>query len=280
MSEAQQAIELLRVEHLQKKFCRDIKYNMLYGMKDLLLPGQAKKNYLRLRQSEFWVLNNINFSVKAGEIVGVVGANGSGKTSLMRVLAGIYPNDKGEIIRATNLRITSIFAIQAGMQPYFTGRENVYLKGSLYGLDREYLENKIDFVREFSELGDHLEKPIGNYSSGMRVRLAYAIAVATMPNLFILDEALAVGDSVFKTKCYEHIKSFVEEQKRAVLFVSNNIRKTLHVATRVIVMRNGEMIYDSKDVKAALVYYVENCLQHLDEKRRQAQLERVLHYDL
>jgi ABC-type polysaccharide/polyol phosphate transport system ATPase subunit len=249
-------------------------------MQDLLLPGLSRKRYDKLRRSEFWALKDISFSLEAGEIIGVVGANGSGKTSLMRVLAGIYTNDRGTIHRAPDLRTTSVFAIQAGLQPYYTGKGNVYLKGSLYGLDQDYLEERIDFIREFSELGDSLDKPFGNYSSGMRARLAYAIAIATEPNLFILDEALAVGDSVFKAKCYEHLKEFVQQPQRGVLFVSNNIRKTLHVATRVLVMHKGAVIYDSTDIRAALLHYVENCLQHLDEERRRTQLERVLHYDL
>ncbi|RMF01363.1 MAG: ABC transporter ATP-binding protein [Bacteroidetes bacterium] len=273
-------LPLLRAEGVSKKFCKDIKYNMLYGMQDLLLPGYSRRHYSKLRTSEFWVLKDVSFDIKPGEIIGVVGSNGSGKTSLMRVLAGIYTNDLGEIYRAPDLRVTSVFAIQAGLQPYYTGAENVYLKGALYGLDRAYLRERMEFVREFSELGDSLDKPFGNYSSGMRARLAYAIAIATDPDLFILDEALAVGDAVFKAKCYEHLKEFARQPNKGVLFVSNNARKTLHVASRVIVMNKGRVIFDSTDVRQALVYYIENCLQHLDEVKRKTQLERVLHYDL
>ncbi|MEM1319719.1 MAG: ABC transporter ATP-binding protein [Bacteroidota bacterium] len=278
MNEAQR---LLSVRNIYKKFSKDIKFNLYYGIQDLLIQTLSlRHNYMKLRKKEFWSLQNINLDLYEGEILGVVGANGSGKTTLMRVISNIYPTDVGAVQMEEDLTITPVFALRAGMQSLFTGRENIFIKGSMYGMTEEELYEKMDFINEFSELGDKLERPFGNYSSGMRARLAYAIAVATEPNVFIIDEALAVGDSVFKAKCFEHLKEYVKQPKKAVLFVSNNIRKVLKVATRVLVMDQGVIIYESKDIREALIYYLNNCLKNISERERKHKLKKIIEYDM
>ncbi|MEL6972044.1 MAG: ABC transporter ATP-binding protein [Bacteroidota bacterium] len=271
---------LLEVQNLNKKFCQDIRHNMLYGIGDI---GRSvvgyKADYARLRAKEFWALKNINFQLREGEILGVVGANGSGKTSLMRLVGNIYPVESGTIYARPGIKVTSVFALHSGMQQLYTGRENVFLKGALYGMSREQIQEKLDFIINFSELGDRIDNPLGNYSSGMRARLAYAIALATDPDIFLLDEALAVGDSVFKTKCFENLKSWVKMPGRGVLFVSNNVRKILKVANRTLVMEKGEIIHDSTDISEALQFYIINCLKDLDEASRQRKLQKVMDYD-
>jgi len=167
------------------------------------------------------------------------------------------------------------------MQPLFTGRENIHIKGAIFGMSKEEIEEKMPFIEEFSELGDKLDVPFGNYSSGMSARLAYAVAIATEPDVFIVDEALAVGDSVFKAKCFDHLKEYVKQPGKGVLFVSNNIRKLLKVATRVLVMDDGKIIHESTgDIRGTLTFYVNNCLRHLDEKKRKNKLDVVTDYDL
>jgi len=270
---------ILSVRNLYKKFTKDIRYNMYYGIQDMLID--PKRNFMNLRKKEFWALHNINLDLYEGEILGVVGANGSGKTSLMRVISGIYPVDKGQLLGRPNQKITSVFALKAGMQPLFTGRENIHIKGAIFGMSKEEIEEKMSFIEEFSELGDKLDVPFGNYSSGMSARLAYAIAIATEPDVFIVDEALAVGDSVFKAKCFDHLKGYVKQPGKGVLFVSNNIRKLLKVSTRVLVMDEGKIIHESDgDIRKTLTFYVNNCLRHLDEKKRLAKLATVTDYDL
>ena len=270
---------ILSVNGVYKKFTKDIKYNMYYGIRDMLFdPGS---DYMKLRKKEFWALNDINFNLREGEILGIVGANGSGKTSLMRIIAGIYPLQKGEILGRPNQKLTSVFALKAGMQPLFTGRENIYIKGAIFGMSKSEIEEKIAFIEDFSELGDKLDVPFGNYSSGMSARLAYSIAIANDPDIFIVDEALAVGDSVFKSKCFEHLKSYVKQPGKGVLFVSNNIRKLLKVSSRVLVMDEGKIIFESKDdIKEALTYYIQYCLRNVDEDKRAAKMETVNYYDL
>jgi len=126
------------------------------------------------------------------------------------------------------------------MQPLFTGRENIHIKGAIFGMSKSEIEAKMAFIEDFSELGDKLDVPFGNYSSGMSARLAYSIAIATDPDIFIVDEALAVGDSVFKAKCFDHLKTYVQQPGKGVLFVSNNIRKLLKVSSRILVMDEGK----------------------------------------
>jgi len=269
---------ILSVKGIYKKFTKDIKYNMYYGMRDMFINPAPK--YMTLRKQEFWALQDINFDLYEGEILGIVGANGSGKTSLMRLISGIYPLDKGQIFARPGKNITSVFALKAGMQPLFTGRENIHIKGALFGMTKDDIERKMAFIESFSELGDKLDSPFGNYSSGMSARLAYSIAIANDPDIFIVDEALAVGDSVFKSKCFEHLKNYVKQPGKGVLFVSNNIHKLLRVASRIIVMDEGKLIYESSDIQKALHFYINNCLRHIDDVRRQKMLETVEYYDL
>ncbi len=269
---------LLSIRDLSKKFAIDIRSNMLYGIKDMLTDPRI--DYDQLRAEEFWALKDINLDLRAGDILGIVGANGSGKTSLMRLIAGIYTVEQGKILSRPDYKITSIFALKSGMQPLFTGRENIFIKGALFGMSKSEIEEKMPFIEDFCELGDRLDRPFGNYSSGMAARLSYSIAVATDPNIFIIDEALAVGDSVFKTKCFEHLKTYVQEGQRGVLFVSNNIRKILKIATKVIVMDQGKIIHNSSDVKEALTVYINNYLRDLPPEKRAAKLNSVKHYDM
>lgn len=272
---------MLSVRNLHKKFSRDIKYNLYYGLRDLLADAFGRApNYMQLRKKEFWALRDINFDLFEGEILGIVGANGSGKTTLMRLVARIYHLEVGQIYGKPNHKITAVFALGIGMRPLFTGRENIYIKGSMYGMSEAEIDAKMSFIEEFSELADQLDRPLGNYSSGMRARLAFAIALATEPDIFIIDEALAVGDSVFKAKCFDYLKEYVKRPGKSILFVSNNIRKVLKVASKVIVMKKGHIIYQSRDIKAALTQYIVNCLDHLDPDQQQFKLKRVQEYDM
>lgn len=270
---------VLSVKHVYKKFTKDIKYNMYYGIRDMLVNPASR--YMTLRKKEFWGLQDISFDLFEGDILGIVGANGSGKTSLMRIVSGIYPLEQGEIYGRPNQKITSVFALKAGMQPLLTGRENIHIKGAIFGMTKSEIESKMAFIEEFSELGDRLEVPFGNYSSGMSARLAYSVAIATEPDIFIVDEALAVGDSVFKAKCFDHLKSYVKQPGKAVLFVSNSIHKLLKVANRVIVMDEGKIIYESgENIADAVHFYINNCVKNLSDEKKQEKLNSVNYYDL
>lgn len=272
---------ILSIHNLNKKFSKDIRSNMIYGLQDLLynIVGYQPK-YDRLRANEFWALKDINLDLRSGEILSVVGANGSGKTTLMRIISGIYPLDSGTIKIIPGHKITPIFALRAGMQPLFTGRENISIKGAMFGMSKDEIEQKMEFITNFSELGERLDRPYGNYSSGMQARLAYSVAIATEPDIFIIDEALAVGDSVFKSKCFDHLKNYVKQPGKGVLFVSNNIRKVLKISSRVAILDEGKLIYNSTDIGTALDFYIRNCLKDIDSVQRANKLKRIKDYDL
>lgn len=267
---------LITIENLSKKFCKDLKANIVYGIGDVV--RRKKHRPKSLRKHEFWALRDINLQLDEGEILAVIGANGSGKTTLMRLISGIYPYELGQIKGTEKLKMTPIFALKAGMHSLFTGRENIDIKGSMFGMSKKEIQDKTDFIIEFAELADFIDAPFGTYSSGMKARLAFAIAIATDPDVFIIDEALAVGDAVFKAKCYDYLKEFVKQPGKGVLFVSNNIKKVLEVATRVVILGNGKLIYDSTDIYEALDFFILNCLKGLDERTQQFKLQKVRDY--
>lgn len=273
---------ILKIEGLYKKFSKDLKYSIYYGFVDVLHSIIGKKSTeKKLRKSEFWALKNLDLVVGKNEILAVIGANGSGKTTLMRIIAGIYPFKHGSISFDGVKKVTPIFALNTGMQSLFTGRENIYIKGALLGMTKEQIDEKMDFIIDFFEYEEFLDTPFGNYSSGMKVRLAYSITIATEPDLFIIDEALAVGDSAFKTKCYEHLKEYAKQPNKAVIFVTNNIRRVLHIASRVVVLEKGVEVYNSTEISKALTFYIENCLKgEINERSRLDKLEKIKMYEI
>lgn len=273
---------LIKVDGISKKFARQMRYVLLYGIRDLLVTTLwgSKSAFNKLRPNEFWALRDINLDLHENEILAVVGTNGSGKTTLMRLLANIYAPDAGRIVHHPDLRVSAIFALGAGMEPLFTGWENAEIRAGMYGMDAETLRKSKDFIANFSELGDRLDAPLGNYSSGMKARLGYSVAVATDPDVFIIDEALSVGDSAFKAKCLRYLRQFVARPGKGVLFVSNNIRKVLKIADRVIVLDRGRVVHESQDVIGALRFYVANSVKHLPERERKTMIREIERFDM
>ncbi len=272
---------LIQVSGLYKKFSTNLRGGMLHGAEDLWRSiSNSPPKKVKLRKGEFYSLQDINMCLFPGEILAVAGINGSGKTTLMRLISGIYRADSGQITGMPNLKITAIFALSAGMQPLFTGRENIYIKGAMYGMTRAEIEAKMPFIESFSELGERLDRPFGNYSSGMKARLSYSIAMATQPDVFIIDESLAVGDSAFKAKCLDNLREFVETPGKGVIFVSNQIRKILKIADRLLVMDKGKVIHKTRDIEAGLEFYIRNCYKELGTEKQEIKLAKIKDYEL
>lgn len=272
---------LLEIDQVSKKFCRKLKRSLYYGVTDVTRQALRLPLSTSLRAEEFWAVNEVTFKVSPGEIIAVIGANGSGKTTLMRIISGIYRPTLGGISYRTGLRVTPIFALNVGLRNEFTGLENIKLKAAIFGMTEQQLKQKLDFIIDFSELEYALGTPVGNYSSGMRARLSYAVAIATEPDLFIIDEALAVGDSLFKTKCYEHLSQYVQEKDRAVLYVTNRIRKVMSLSNRVMIMRAGRLIHDSNDAADALEYYINDIVgDNMTEKVKEMKLKKIRHFEM
>jgi lipopolysaccharide transport system ATP-binding protein len=247
---------LINVENLSKKFCKDLRWSMMHGISDLLkIAFHRPLRRDELRPEEFWALDDVSLKLYKGDLLCLLGNNGSGKTTLMRIISGIYPIDKGRI--TINGRISSIFAIKSGMHPHFSGRENIFIKGGMFGLTRKQIKSKMDWIIEFSELENFIDSPLGTYSSGMRARLGYAIAVGTEPDILIIDEGLAVGDAAFRLKCFQNLQSISKDC--GILFITHNIKRVKALANRIMVLDKGKFVYESTDVEEGMDYYIDNC---------------------
>lgn len=236
---------LIRVENVSKKFCRSLKRSMWYGVKDLgreLLGGRSQEIHDRLRQDEFWAIRDVSFELNRGECLGLIGRNGAGKTTLLRMLNGLIKPDHGRIeIRG---RVGALIALGAGFNPILTGRENIYVNGSVLGLGKREIDTKIDEIIDFAEIREFIDAPVQTYSSGMSVRLGFAIAaILLQPDILFLDEVLAVGDIGFTIKCLNTVRRLTRDA--AVVFVSHNMQFVSSFCTRVLVMERGVAQLDS-----------------------------------
>jgi len=206
------------------------------------------------RYEEFWALKNVSFEVKEGEVFGITGPNGSGKTPLLAIIAGIMYSDGGEII--VNGRITPILALGVGFNPELTARENVYLYGALMGMKREKMEDKYEEVFDFAELRRFENMNLKNFSSGKNARLAFSTAVATEPDILLLDEVMAVGDMEFQRKCMDEINK-LNNKGTTIVFVSHNVEAVRSLCGRAMFLNNGEVmaIGDAEEVVNAYLNF-------------------------
>lgn len=243
---------VLSAKKISKKFCKKLRRSMAYGLTDLTknLFG-IKPDSSGLRKEEFWALSEIDFELRRGEVLGLIGVNGSGKTTLLRLLSGIFPPDKGEIM--VKGRVGALIALGAGFHPYFSGRENIYLNGAILGISRDELDAQFDKIVEFSEIGDFIDAPVATYSSGMRVRLGFSVAIAMKPDVLLIDEVLAVGDLGFKVKCLNEINELMKNA--AVIFVSHSMQFVYRICTQVMVLNGGKIAHHDNNVEAGIDYY-------------------------
>jgi len=254
---------VIRVKNVSKKFARSLKRSMLYGATDIGrniigISSQSDK----LRKDEFWAVNNISFELNRGESLGIIGANGSGKTTLLSLLNGIYMPDKGRI--TVRGKVGALIAVGAGFHPMLTGRENIFLNAAILGLDREEMKEKFPDIVEFADIGNFLDTPVKNYSSGMFVRLGFAVSVHCEPDILLVDEILSVGDAHFRTKSARKMHELLDKNATLV-FVSHNMHIVRAVCDRVIVMDKGECQYIGP-VDEGIKIYEKSMLKHLPVK--------------
>jgi lipopolysaccharide transport system ATP-binding protein len=229
---------VITVRNLSKKFCRNLKRSMHYGLTDLSrnLLGIQINPSAALRRDEFWAVSDVSFDVRKGEILGIIGSNGSGKTTMLRLLTGIFPPDQGTV--SVKGRIGALIALGAGFHPHMTGRENVFLNGSILGMEREEIAEKFDDIAEFAGIGEFIDAPVSTYSSGMTVRLGFAIAVHVEPEVLFVDEVLAVGDVSFRTRCHERMQDYIQ-QGNTICLVSHDLMAIEGLCSRVLWMEKG-----------------------------------------
>ncbi|MBI5192118.1 MAG: ABC transporter ATP-binding protein [Nitrospirae bacterium] len=243
---------LVRVEGVSKKFCKTLNRSMLYGIQDVtknMLGIEPDTN--RLRPGEFWSVDDVSFEVRRGECLGLIGPNGAGKSTLLKLLNGIISPDKGRI--EINGRIGALIEVTAGFHPMLTGRENIYINGSILGFSRKEVEKKFDEIVEFSGLGDFIDTPVKHYSTGMNVRLGFAIAAQMEPDVLLIDEVLAVGDVGFTVKCFNAIAKIIKHA--AVILVSHNLPQVARICSDVCVMNKGSVDFQGKDVSNGINHY-------------------------
>jgi lipopolysaccharide transport system ATP-binding protein len=246
---------VIRVEGVAKKFCRTVKHTMLYGATDLTnkFLGLNQKTSL-LRSGEFWAVDDISFELKKGECLGVAGPNGSGKSTLLKMLNGIFLPDRGKIeIRG---RVGALIEVGAGFHPMLTGRENIYINGAILGLSKKEIDRKFDKIVDFAEIGEFINSPVKHYSSGMHVRLGFAVAAHMDPDILLIDEVLAVGDLGFSAKCYNVIGKILN--KAAVIFVSHQMPQVSRICSEICVMNKGKSVFQGKDVPKGIEHYYSN----------------------
>ncbi|KYP93951.1 sugar ABC transporter ATP-binding protein [bacteria symbiont BFo2 of Frankliniella occidentalis] len=229
----------IKVNNVRK--CYNIYNSPRDRLKQFILPkfqklvGKENKKYY----DEFWALDNINFSVKKGESAGIIGRNGSGKSTLLQLITGTLTPTSGEIY--TQGRIAALLELGSGFNPEFTGIENIYLNGAVLGLSRSEIDNKFDAIAGFADIGSHLKQPVKTYSSGMMVRLAFAVQVQLEPEILIVDEALAVGDALFQKRCFQQIEKLTNNGV-TLLFVSHDQESVRTLTNKSILLDRGKQL--------------------------------------
>ncbi|MCB1748531.1 MAG: ABC transporter ATP-binding protein [Gammaproteobacteria bacterium] len=227
---------VVRVDGAAKKFCRELRRSLWYGLCDLgrELAGRPRED--ALRGAEFWAVDGVDLEVRRGECVALIGHNGAGKTTLLRMLNGLIKPDRGRI--EMHGRVGALIALGAGFSPVLTGRENVFVNAAVLGASRAEARRRFDDIVEFAELGEFIDSPVQHYSSGMFVRLGFAVAVHFQPDVLLVDEALAVGDIAFITRCLNRIAE-LRRQGTGVVFVSHNEMQVREAAQRCVLMHHG-----------------------------------------
>lgn len=243
----------VKVKNVSKKFCYDFKRSLRYGVRDLgnELLGRQSKDKNKLRADEFWAINDISFELKRGECLGLIGLNGAGKSTLLKMLNGLIKPDTGQI--STRGRVGALIELGAGFHPILTGQENIYINGSILGFSKKEIDQKLDEIINFAELEEFIDTPVQNYSSGMKVRLGFAIAAQLKPDILLIDEVLSVGDIGFRAKCYNIISERLRES--AIIFVSHSMPEITRICSSILLLKRGKCKYIGNNISKAIEKY-------------------------
>ncbi|MCC6252732.1 MAG: ABC transporter ATP-binding protein [Bacteroidia bacterium] len=242
---------LIKVEGVSKKFSKKLKTSLYYGLKDVFGSVLGLQPSAELRKNEFWAISDVSFEVKRGECLGLIGHNGAGKSTLLKMLNGLIKPDKGQI--TMHGKIGALIELGAGFNPILTGRENVYNNAAILGFTKNEIDKKFDSIVEFAEIGEFLDMPVQNYSSGMKVRLGFAVAAQMEPDILLIDEVLAVGDIGFHVKCLNRIAELLP--KTAIIFVSHSMPQVTRICTNGILMNRGKILLNTINIGELISHY-------------------------
>jgi len=255
----------ISARNLGKRYRRNMRTDRHDSLRDMIVAGardlfsSSARKRERQEQELFWALNDANFDIARGENVGIIGLNGAGKSTLLKVLSRITTPTTGEVtIRG---RLGALLEVGTGFHAELSGRENMYLYGSILGMSRAEVTRKFDAIVDFSEIGEFIDTPVKRYSSGMYVRLAFAVAAHLDPEILLLDEVLAVGDFAFQRKCMNFARQ-LEQKGSTILFVSHNMFSIKTMCERVIYLKKGRIVYDGPTDDGLKLYEGDSKLQN------------------
>ena len=256
---------IIEVDHVTKEFrlgtLTSLKQTALNAVGRLLgRPVEGRKR--------FKALDDVSFAVEPGEVVGIIGHNGAGKSTLLKMLARISTPTSGTV--KVKGRIAPLIEVGAGFVPDFTGRENVYLNGAILGMARKEIDRKFDEIVDFAEMAEFIDTPVKRYSSGMQVKLAFAVATSIESEILIVDEVLAVGDLAFQRKCFDRMEELIKRERRTVLLVSHNIRQVQRMCSRAILLKQGRVLRDADSASVCDDFYnLSNDAIHVNALKKQ-----------
>lgn len=258
---------IIEVENLGKRYVLDHQQERekYTALRDVIAQGvkSALKGFSRQKtetKEEFWALKDVSFQVKRGEVVGIIGRNGAGKSTLLKILSRITEPTTGRV--RLKGRVASLLEVGTGFHPELTGRENIYLNGAVLGMMRQEIDRKFDEIVAFAEVEKFLDTPVKRYSSGMYVRLAFAVAAHLEPEILVVDEVLAVGDAAFQKKCLGKMGDVASKEGRTVLFVSHNMAAVTQLCSRGIVLDTGKIKQLGTPDDVIRFYFQSEAIEH------------------
>lgn len=244
---------IIDFNHVSKKFPKSLNHLMKYGIVDIVKNTLGLDTHSeKLRKNEFWAVNGVSFKLKRGETLGIIGANGSGKSTILKMINGILTPDKGEI--KIKGEVGALIEVGAGFHPMLTGRENIYVNGAILGMSKREIDQKFKDIVEFADIGDFLDAPVKTYSSGMYVRLGFSVAINCSPQILLIDEILSVGDLYFQNKCLKYLAEY-RKKTDGIVFVGHNLEHIRNLCDKVLVINKGKVVFLGNAEVAIVKYY-------------------------
>lgn len=253
---------IIQVENVSMRF--NLAQEKVYSIKEYLIKLVKKQ----MKYNEFYALHDVSFSIKKGESVALIGSNGSGKSTLLKIIAGVYEPTGGTI--KINGSVAPLIELGAGFDPNLTGKENIYLNGAVLGYSRQFMDEHYEEILEFSELGDFIDIPVVNYSSGMAARLGFSIATIVRADILIVDEVLAVGDAAFQKKCQDRMDDLLSGGT-TLLFVSHDMNQVRELCDKAIWLDHGRVVEIGKTDDICDKYLISKGIDPNEDKKAVSQ---------